>query len=160
MESRKSLSSQLALQREETKRQEEIREKEGGTYSIGAYGQMQESIVGRPEATIFIIYQCSPDRYEQLNGRVREIVDAMATQGPSEENLAKSKEYLLKNYRATLQENASLSEAMKIWLDSRVDILTDYEKVLDGISAQECRKVFANMLSAGNHEEVIMVGEK
>lgn len=39
-----------------------------------------------------IPYQASPDKYEYLNKRVRDIVAQFVTDGPSAENLAKGKE--------------------------------------------------------------------
>ena len=139
---------------------EEIREKEGGTYGIGAYGSMSGSPKPRKQANMQISYQTDPARYEYLNQRVREIVDQFAKEGPSEENLAKGKEFLHKKHLENINENSWWAESLEEILATGVDMTEDYDKVLDSITAEDVRKAVASMLKKDNHSEVIMVGVK
>ncbi|MGN0202759.1 MAG: M16 family metallopeptidase [Candidatus Cryptobacteroides sp.] len=136
----------------------EIREKEGGTYGIGAYGDISGTPAPRQQAFMQIAYQTDPERYEYLNARVREIVDDFAANGPSETDLAKGKEFYLKKHNENLRENSYWTEVFANYLETKVDLTKDYESILEGITVKDVRKVLSAMLSQGNHSEVIMVG--
>lgn len=137
---------------------EEIREKEGGTYSIGAYGDLVANPSPRVQAYMQIPYQASPDKYEYLNQRVRDIVAQFVTEGPSAENLAKGKEYFLKNHNENLRENSYWATALETYLDTKVDITRDFEQTLQGITADDARRAIEQLMKQKNHTEVIMVG--
>ena len=138
---------------------EEIREKEGGTYGIGAYGELSGMPAPRQQAYMQIAYQTNPDRYFYLNQRVRDIVAQMAKEGPSEENLQKGKEFMLKNHQEQLRENSYWQSAMENLLATRVDITLDYEKVLNSITVEDARRTLETLVGAKNHAEIIMIGK-
>lgn len=94
-----------------------------------------------------IPYQASPDKYEYLNKRVHDIVAQFVTDGPSAENLAKGKEYFLKNHNENLRENSYWATALETYLDTKVDITTD-----------DARRSIEQLMKQKNHTEVIMVG--
>jgi len=135
---------------------EEIREKEGGTYGIGAYGELEG--YPRKEAAFQIGYKCNPERMDYLNGRVMEIVAEFAAKGPSEENLSKGKEYFIKNYKENLAENSYHSASLANYLHTRVDTMTNYEAVVSAITVEDVRKVFEKVLKNKNNLTVIMKG--
>ena len=137
---------------------DEIREKEGGTYGIGAYGDLEEGPKGRSQAYMQIVYQTDPEKYEYLNGRVREIVAAFAKEGPAAENLAKGKEFLAKKHKENIAENSYWAGCLADLLETGVDRSADFEAVLESITAEDVRASFAAMLKAANHSEIIMVG--
>lgn len=137
---------------------EEIREKEGGTYSIGAYGDLVANPSPRVQAYMQIPYQASPDKYEYLNKRVRDIVAQFITEGPSAENLAKGKEYFLKNHNENLRENSYWANALETYLNTKVDITRDFEQTLQGITSDDARRSIEQLMKPQNHTEVIMVG--
>ncbi|MGN1216079.1 MAG: M16 family metallopeptidase, partial [Candidatus Cryptobacteroides sp.] len=152
------LSYNLGLNALSTVLLEEIREKEGGTYGIGAYGDLSGIPAPRQQAYMQIAYQTDPQKYEYLNSRVREIVADFAENGPSEENLAKGKEFYQKKHQENLRENSYWSEVFANYLETGVDMTRDFDSVLDGITAKDVRKIMSKMLAANNHSEVIMVG--
>ena len=154
------LSYDLALNALSVVLLEEIREKEGGTYDIGAYGNLSARPAPRQQAVMQIGYQTNPEKFVYLNQRVRDIVAQFAAKGPSEENLAKGKEYLLKNYREQLRENSFWQETLAELLATGVDLATDYEAVLASITTNDARRVIATLMEQKNHSEIIMVGVK
>lgn len=153
---RNKLALGLAYQALSTELLAEIREKEGGTYSISAEGSIEPEPLNK--AYMQIVYQANPDRYEELNAKVESILDKFTVEGPSQENLGKGKEYLLKNYKESLNENSYYSSVLREYLDSKIDLLNGFEQVLDSITAEEVRVAFKNMLDQGNLSKVIMVG--
>ena len=152
------LSFDLALNALTVELLEEIREKEGGTYSIGAYGNLMVNPAPRQQAVMEIFYQAGPEKYEYLNQRVRDIVAEFVAKGPSEENLAKGKEFLLKNYRESIRENAYWLNAMKTMLYTDVDLVSDYEKELQSVTKEDARRIVEQVMKQGNHSEIIMIG--
>jgi len=153
------LSFNLALNALSVVLLEEIREKEGGTYGIGAYGDLVPNPAPRVHAYMQIPYQASPDRYEYLNQRVRDIVAQFVAEGPSEENLAKGKEYILKNHKENLRENSYWATAFETYLDTKVDISQDFEAVLQSITAEDTRRAIVDLMAGKAHSEIIMIGE-
>ena len=150
------LAFDLAQQALTTELLEEIREKEGGTYGINADGKVQD--IPSKTAYMQIVYQTNPDRYEYLNGKIENILENFIVNGPSEENLSKGKEYLLKNYRKSLNENSYYVTAMEEYLDNGVDLIEGYEQTLESISTNDVRSIVKDVLSQGNNIKVIMVG--
>ena len=149
----------LALNSLSVELMEEIREKESGTYDIRANGALIMNPAPRQQAIMEIVYQANPDRYEYLNQRVREIVDKFVKEGPSAENLAKSKEFFLKEYKESLRNNSYWQNALSTLLSTKVDVATDFESVLQSITADDVRQVFEKLKKQNNHSEIIMVGK-
>ena len=137
---------------------EEIREKEGGTYGIGAYGGME--FYPKKEMYMQIVYQTDPEKYEYLNGRVRDIVAEFAKTGPTDEAMSKAKEYMVKKYHEGLRENSFFAGAIREYLCSGLDEVTGYEDVVNSVTVKDVKKVFKQLLKPGNHAEIIMKGVK
>ena len=150
------LAFDLAQQALTTELLEEIREKEGGTYGINAAGDVKS--IPNKTAYMQIVYQTNPDRYEYLNGKIEAILENFTVIGPSEENLSKGKEYILKNYRKSLNENSYYVTAMEEYLDNGVDLIEGFEQTLESISTDDVKSIVKEVLSQGNNVKVIMVG--
>ena len=138
---------------------EEIREKEGGTYGVSTSGGYNYSYVPETQSYLQIVYQTSPEDYTRLNKRIEELLADFAQNGPSEANLAKVKDYLHKKYQENLRENAYYNAVLTGYLRYGVDQMTDYEKVLDSITAQDVAKAIRDLLAKDNQTLVIMYGE-
>lgn len=135
---------------------EEIREKEGGTYGVSVNSQL--SNLPKPSVSIQVYYQTDPDKYVHLNNRISEIIDEFVVVGPSAENLAKVKEYMMKKHQEHLRDNGFYAGAIKEFLSTGVDKCTDYEKVLNSITAEDIRTVVANLIKQKNSSKVILHG--
>ncbi len=135
---------------------EEIREKEGGTYGIQSAGQMDN--IPNPTAVLQIVYQTNPDRYEDLNSKIEAIVKEFIEKGPSEENLAKARDYLLKNYDENIRENSYWTSSLIEYLNNGVDLISEYKHVVESITVEDCRKAIADICNQGNHALVVMNG--
>ena len=133
----------------------EIREKEGGTYSINAAGQMIDAL---KTGLVQVVYQTSPDRVAELDEKVLALVDKFIADGPSEENVAKVKEYLVKNYQENQRENSYWGSVLLKYLTTGVDANTTYESVLDSITPADCSKFLTSIWKQGNSLHVEMNG--
>ena len=135
---------------------EEIREKEGATYSIGAYGSTSSVPYGN--AYVQILYQTNPEKVAYTDGRVNEIVAEFIANGPSAENLAKAKEYLAKEYKADQRENTFWSMILQDKLISGEDMQTGYLDVLDSITAEDAAALLKTIIDQNNKTVIVMVG--
>ncbi len=135
---------------------EEIREKEGGTYGVSVSAQFNN--VPQPNVLFEIYYQTDPEKYTYLNEKIVEVMNDFAKNGPSADNLSKVKEYMIKKYQEGLRENSYYEGAMTEYLRNGMDKVTDYEKVLDSLAAEEVRTIFAQLLKQNNRATVIMHG--
>ena len=81
-----------------------------------------------------------------------------AQNGPSETNMAKVKEYMVKKYQENLRNNGYFSRTMKEYLLNGVDNCTDYEKVLNSITVNDVRVAVADLLKQNNKVKVVMHG--
>ena len=137
---------------------EEIREKEGGTYGVSAAGGINYSYLPEAQSYLQIVYQTSPEDYVRLNKRIEELLDEFTQNGPSETNMAKVKDYMHKKHQENLRENRFYSSTLKDYLEYGVDYYTDYDQVLDSITAEEVRAAIASLLGQKNQTRVIMYG--
>lgn len=153
---RNKLSMDLALQALSIELLEEIREKEGGTYGIQASGDIQTYPLNK--SFMQIVYQADPNRYQELNTKVEAILDKFTVAGPSQENLTKGKEYLLKSFKESLSENSYYASALRDYIDDKTDMMSGYEQVLESITTEDVRSTFKDVLTQGNLSKVIMVG--
>ena len=137
---------------------EEIREKEGGTYGVSTNGGYNYSYLPETQSFLQIVYQTSPEDYARLNKRIEELLDEFAQNGPSDENIAKVKDYMHKKHQENLRENRFWSSTLKDSLKYGVDYYTDYEAVLDSITKDEIRAAIADLLAEKNQTRIVMYG--
>ncbi|MCQ2072783.1 MAG: insulinase family protein [Bacteroidaceae bacterium] len=135
---------------------EEIREKEGGTYGVSVVPGTQNE--PSKKSYVQIVYQTDPARALDLNEKIIDILDEFAVTGPSDENMSKIKEYMVKNYNENLRENSFYQSVMREWLTTGVDQLTDWEKTLNKVTAKDVAKSVKKILKQKNSMTLIMNG--
>ncbi|HIY88361.1 MAG TPA: insulinase family protein [Candidatus Bacteroides pullicola] len=132
---------------------EEIREKEGGTYGVSTFGQLGSE---QQNAILQIVYQTDPAKFEHLNGIIVSLLDKMAQEGPSAEQMQKIKEYMLKKHADNQKENSYWMNNIKEVLYTGQDMTKDYEALVNGITAQDVAKFATDLLKQGNKLTVVM----
>lgn len=135
---------------------EEIREKEGATYSITARGETTD--IPEQNAVVQIIYQTNPEKVDYTEQRVAELVAEFVKNGPSAENLSKAKEYLAKEYKSNQRENSYFSAQLADYLHSGVDMDKNYLETLDTITIDDVKGALKSVLDQNNLTSLIMVG--
>jgi zinc protease len=133
---------------------EEIREKEGGTYSVSASGQMMK--YPKEEGILQIVFQTDPEKKDRLTTLVTDLLKKFATEGPTAEQMTKVKEYILKTYADNQKENSYwLGNLMNHHLYG-IDRVKGYTELVNGITAGEVQHFAADLLKQGNQIEVTM----
>ena len=137
---------------------EEIREKEGGTYGVSTVCNLSNE--PKKQAMLQIQYICDPDREEYLSGRIIEILNKFAEEGPRDSDLAKVKEYLQKKYTEEQKENYYWRGTIQTYVEDKIDRTTDYEKLLASITTDDVKNCVKKMLKQGNFIQISMLGTK
>jgi zinc protease len=133
---------------------EEVREKEGGTYGVQSSGSLTK--YPHEQSRLQIIYQTDPIKKEKLNALIDQLVMKMAAEGPTPEQLQKIREYMVKNYNDNLKENSYWMGALDEYYYTGTDFNTDYLNVVNSITVDDV-KAFANdLIKQGNKVTVVM----
>jgi zinc protease len=133
---------------------EEIREKDGGTYGVSTSGAIRVNPEKR--ALLQIVYQTDPLRYEGLNEKIEKILQNFAVEGPSEEDVRKVKDFMIKNHKENLQLNGYFNSAMSEYLATDLNIIDGYEETLESITTEDVRKAVASVLKGKNGIKIVM----
>ncbi|MBO7301808.1 MAG: insulinase family protein [Bacteroidaceae bacterium] len=134
---------------------EEVREKEGGTYGVGVNGGMS----GKPENnyTLTISFNMSPDRREELAAIIVREFEKMATEGPAEEQVEKTRSYMLKTFEENKKKNAAWLKWLQAYYLDGKNNYDSYEELVKSITAEDIRLLAKYILEQGNFIEVSMV---
>ena len=133
---------------------EEIREKDGGTYGVSTSGAIRVNPEKR--ALLQIVYQTDPSRYEGLNEKIEKILQNFAVEGPSEEDVRKVKDFMIKNHKENLQLNGYFNSAMSEYLATDLNVIDSYEETLESITTEDVRKAVASVLKGKNGIKIVM----
>jgi zinc protease len=139
---------------------ETIREDLGGTYSINASPSYER--VPNPAYSITIQFGSSPDRTEALIKRVFQEIEALKTNGPTDQQVADEKEILMRDFETSSKQNVYLLNQLLARQDNGEDLaglwsIPDYYKKLDKAMIQEAAKNYLNM---NRYVEVMLFPEK
>ncbi len=132
---------------------EEIREKEGGTYGVSTYCSTDPY---QNKVALQIVYQTDPAKFEHLNGIILAQLDKVAANGPTEEQMQKIKEYMLKKHADNQKENSYWMNQMEDYLALGIDMTKDYEALINSITAQDVAAFAKALLDQGNKLTVVM----
>jgi len=136
---------------------ESIREEEGGTYGVGIRTTMRKWPVEK--ATIQINFDCDPERATDLKEKVYAELEKLASEGPSEEDLSKTTENILKDREESKEHNAYyLSTLLNYYLYGiNFDDPANYEDIVNGLTAEDVQKVMHAFYDNANIVDVVFV---
>ncbi len=137
---------------------ETVREDEGGTYGVGTQGSLVS--IPKEEGQILIQFDTDPDRAEKLFGLVMDGLKSMATAGPSEVFLNKTKENLLKTVPERRINNAYWSSCLLNYYNTGNDLDTGREEMISAVTVEDVRAFAAALLDQNNLIKIVMNPEK
>ena len=135
-----------------------IREEKGGTYGVSVRGSHNTHPVH------FYLMQISFDTNEQMADELTDIVIAeiekIAAEGPLQEDMDKTREFLLKDYKKNIEQNGWWSRTLQQYYDFGVDYLNDYEAAINGVTSADVQALAKRMLDEKSMIKVVMRPEK
>ncbi|MCQ2348208.1 MAG: insulinase family protein [Paludibacteraceae bacterium] len=136
---------------------ESIREREGGSYGVGTYARVQALPVSK--AFLLMQFDTDPAKQARLMEIIHEEVKTIVQNGPLAEDLQKDKEILLKSHKENLEQNDWWLEALETYDKYGINLISDYESVVNGITADKVQNMLKQLVESGNVFEVVMTPE-
>lgn len=133
---------------------EKVREEAGGTYGVYVGGDITR--YPKENAYVQIIFDTAPSKKAELMKIIFAEADKLGISGPSEANLSKVKEYMLKKYTENVKENSYWLKAIDEYLLTGMDITKNYETTINSVTAKDIQKFAADLLKQKNEVEVTM----
>ena len=132
----------------------EVREEQSGTYHIQARG----SVWQHPEEMAYmqIYFETSPEKRDRLMKTTYDEMERMAKEGPSQADLDKVKEYMIKSREDALKDNSSWLSWITAWLRTGIDSLHGFEDTVRAVTPQDVAAFLHDMLEQGNKIEITM----
>lgn len=134
---------------------EKVREDEGGTYGVYVGGNLSK--YPKEKAFLQIIFETAPEKKDKLMEIIFAEAANLAKNGPSEANLNKVKEYMLKKHKEDLKENSYWLENIDEYLFTGIDMVKGYEAMVNSITTKDIQKFANELLKQKNEIEVTMV---
>ena len=133
---------------------EEVREKEGGTYGVSCGGSFEKYPKG--EILVQVVYQTDPAKKDHLNKVVDAQLEKIVAEGPTEAQIQKVKEYMLKKYNDNQKENGYWMGNLNEYFYTGLDKNANYDTIVNSITAKDIQKFAAALVKQGNKTTVIM----
>lgn len=131
-----------------------IREEKGGTYGVS----VSFELTYRPEKQC--ILHISFDTNEAMADELVQIVfdefKKIAAEGPMAKDIDDSREYLVKQFKNTLEKNSTWFGLIDSYNRHNQNLLADYAKTLNSITYDEIRDLAKKLLDSGNVIQVTM----
>ncbi len=83
-------------------------------------------------------------------------IEKIATEGPEAKDINDSREYLVKQFKNTLENNGTWFGLIDDYNRHKQNLLADYEKTLNSITYDEIRDLAKKLLDSGNVIQVTM----
>lgn len=139
---------------------EVLREKMSGTYSPGINASASKTPV--PQYTIMAFFSSSPENIEPLSRALFQVVDSIQRVGPSQEDINKVKEQMLRAHEVELKQNA-------YWLnnimsrdqngDDMAGFLTKYDAMVKALTPAQVQRAAKQFFNMQNYVRVALVPE-
>lgn len=134
---------------------EKVREDEGGTYSVYVGGNLSK--YPKEIAGLQVIFDTAPSKREKLMKIIFAEIEHIAKEGPSETNLNKVKEFMLKKHTEDLKENSYWMGSIDEYLFTGMNPVKDYEQMVNSITAKDIQKFADDLFKQKNEVEVSMI---
>ena len=116
---------------------ETVREKEGASYGVSAYGQLSRGT--KDEAFFQIYFDTDPAKREKMEQIVMTELQKVANEGPRPEHLAKVKEFLLKKHIENVKENSYWLGQLNNYYWYNTDMNTNYEQLVNELTVEDVK---------------------
>jgi len=139
---------------------ESIREDEGGTYVLGVRTSLNRWPLEK--ASMRISFDCDPTRSSELKEKVFEELEKLAKEGPSEVDLSKTVENILKDREQSKEHNSYYLSAIYSYYvhDINYDDPDNYENIVKGLSVKDVKKVMKAFYKNPNVVDVVFEPEE
>ena len=138
---------------------ETVREEEGGTYGVSCSLSLQKNPENKAEATFR--FDCDPNKADHLKAIIYQELESISTEGPSQENLAKTVSNLLKDRQEARQHNSYWLSSIYTYVYSGInpDASANFSDILNRLTAEDIKQV-ATAAFSGDVVDVTFIPEE
>ena len=106
-----------------------------------------------------IRFDCAPERYEELKGIIYKELEKLASEGPSEVDLSKTVENILKDREESKEHNSYYLNTLYNYYvhDINFDDPANYENIVKNLSIQDVQKVMESFFTDPNIVDVVFI---
>lgn len=134
-----------------------VREEKGGTYGVSVSYQMGRTTT--PNSLLKISFRTDPKKYDELIPIIYQQVDNVAKNGPLRSSMDKVRKYLRKAYGQNTRDNGYWDYIIYNYLRHGIDYDTDFEQVLDSVTAADVQRVASDLLRQNRRIEITMISD-
>jgi zinc protease len=138
-----------------------LREEMGGTYSptlVGGGGK-----IPRPEYQIFVQFTSSPEQVDKLTARLFRVIDSLKTQGPTEADVNKVREQIIRSREVQVKTNGYWRGNILSRDQNGEDIaglLEPYEAMIRNLSPRQIQDAAKRYFNTQNYAKFVHLPEK
>ncbi len=136
---------------------ESIREEEGGTYGVSARTGMEKW--PKEKAYVQIRFDCDPEKASDLKAKIYEELDKLVKEGPSQKDLSKTLENILKDREESKEHNAYYLGNLNNWyvLGINYDDPANFEDIVNSLTIKDVKKVMKKFYKKANVVDVVFM---
>ncbi len=135
-----------------------IREEKGGTYGVQVWGSTE--YLPKETYTMEIAFDTNEEMADELCEIIMKEIEEIAANGPKSEDVEKTREYMLKEWKNSLEQNAGWVNYIGAKYGSGLDYVKDYEQTLQTLTNADVQAMAKKVLEDGNEVKVVMRPEK
>jgi zinc protease len=135
---------------------ESMRENQGGVYGVSVNGSASK--LPKPNYTIQSMWGCNPDSIKILTQTVLDEMGKIKKNGPTEVDLNKVKETLIRERETKLKENGFWLTSLQnhFLFDDKLLTLEEYKIFIDSFSIADIKSIANKYLNTGSYVEVAL----
>lgn len=133
---------------------ESIREEKGGTYGVQVWGNL--SFPPTPNYTMNIAMDTNEQMADELCEIILKEIEEIATNGPKTEDIEKTREYLLKEWTASLEKNTSWMNYIEAKWGWGLDNVAEQEATIKAITNADVQAFAKMILDKKNQIKIMM----
>ena len=132
-----------------------IREEKGGTY--GVHVGNSTGFVPKQHYELTIQFDTNEEMADELCEIIMKEIQTIANEGPKSEDIEKTREFLLKSWKSSLEQNASwMSYISTLHSASSLDYLANYEAAVKALTNADVQAMAKKLFEDGNMVKVVM----
>lgn len=131
-----------------------IREEKGGTYGVSVGANL--SILPKGQYMLTMQFDTDPARADELRPILISELETIANEGPKAEDLAKIKEYSLKQHPDNLKDNGSWRGWIQAYHLYGLDMVSNYTDAVNQLSSDDIKAMARKILDDGNIAKFVM----
>lgn len=136
---------------------DKVREEMGATYSLSAYGSIEE--LGPQNTEIITYFPMKPEMKEETLAEIEKIITAVGNE-ISKEEFDKIVEYMTKSLTENKEKNNPWLSGIVTWVRSGEDTFNNDLEVLRALSVKDVENFVKDLLKQGNYRVVILDPEQ